>query len=33
VRQGGCCIFWFSLFRALILAELIYGTPVQAGRP
>jgi hypothetical protein len=28
---GGCCIFGFAGFRALLLAELVYGTPVQVG--
>ena len=30
-RLGGCCIFGFPGFLALLLAELVYGTPVQAG--
>ena len=29
--HGGCCIFWFPGFLVLLLAEFIYGTPVQAG--
>lgn len=28
---GGCCRFGFPGFRTLLLAELVYGTPVQAG--
>jgi hypothetical protein len=31
VLPGGCCIFWFPGFLTLLLAELVYGTPVQAG--
>jgi hypothetical protein len=27
----GCCIFGFLGFLVLLLAELVYGTPVQAG--
>jgi hypothetical protein len=27
----GCCIFGFPGFQVLLLAELVYGTPVQAG--
>jgi hypothetical protein len=28
---GGCCVFGFPGFVVLLLAELVYGTPVQAG--
>ena len=30
-RIWGCCIFGFPCFGASLLAELVYGTPVQAG--
>ena len=32
-KLRGCCIFRFPGFRTFLLAELVYGTPVQAGRP
>jgi hypothetical protein len=30
-HHGGCCIFGFLSFQVLLLAGLVYGTPVQAG--
>jgi hypothetical protein len=27
----GCCIFEVPGFQVFLLAELVYGTPVQAG--
>jgi hypothetical protein len=30
-RIGGCCVFEFPGFQALMLAVLVYGTPVQTG--
>jgi hypothetical protein len=30
-RYWGCCRFRFPGFLVLLLAELVYGTPVQAG--
>jgi hypothetical protein len=33
LRQSGLLHIRFTGFLVLLLAELVYGTPVQAGRP